>query len=129
MEATILRGLQEGGRRQAHLPRHVLHPPRLPRSVQKADRRRIARERAVGEGIDVEEVESGHEGRIANSGRPGINARAVLYNAKSFIYPSLVPGRNYLPGVFGYACRDRGDPQKPQKRREQGVRTRNGTID
>ena len=88
----------------AHLPRHCLHPLRLPGPVQETDRGRIARERAVGEGVDVVEVERRH-------GREDIPLYSATLQRKVLHLPyELVPGRNYLPGVFGYACRGRDNP-------------------
>src|SRR5947208_13431447 len=47
---------QESRLRQIHLSADALHPLRTPLAIEKADRRRIAAEWLVGEGVDLKET-------------------------------------------------------------------------
>ena len=57
---------REGGLRQVHLVGHLLHPPLGGRAVEEADGRRVAGERAVGEGVDDDQV-GGHSGLLGSA--------------------------------------------------------------
>jgi hypothetical protein len=53
---AVARGMEEGRLGEVHLAGHVLHPVRVARPVEKADRGRVAGEGAVGKGVHLEEV-------------------------------------------------------------------------
>jgi len=60
--------LEERGLREIHLAGDALHPAVVARRGQKADRRGVARERDVGERVDLRNPETHDGGKCSNKG-------------------------------------------------------------